>query len=159
MWTVHSGFQFRNFMEHFLFYLFWRFELAIRGVDIVSYLVPHFEACSTCAIVNLWVHIFWELMEHFLFYLLLLVWTLPENSENHCMIVNFSMHRLYIFLFLKLALKGSISLYNWPYNTIVLVLYGHVPKLKPINDDDWVHGSQFTLWYSLVFHPPLVYSK
>lgn len=40
-------------MEHFLFYLFWRFELAIRGVDIVSYLVPHFEACSTCAIVNL----------------------------------------------------------------------------------------------------------
>jgi hypothetical protein len=68
MWTVHSVFQFRNFMEHFLVHLFWRsFELAIRGRYSFLLGSTFRGMCSICNCELLWVEMFWELMEHFLF--------------------------------------------------------------------------------------------
>lgn len=150
-------------MEHFLFHLFWSFKLAChKRVDTVSYLDPHFEACSQH--MQLWTCV----SSHFLringtiFYFTCYCWFELRylKCQNYYMIVHSSMHHLYILLFLKLALQDSslfahISLYL----TIQLDCFGAVWACSKtqVHWQWWWFSPSFTIHPSLVFHPPLVY--
>jgi hypothetical protein len=155
--SVNCAFSFSVQELHgtFPIYLFWSFELAIRGR--YSFLLRStfwgmFSICN-CELVS----------SHFLrihgtFPILPVIAGLNFASKepeplHDCSFLNVpslynscysNLHCRILYLLLHTSLYGS------PYNTIVLVLYGHAPKLKAIDDDDdSVHCSQFPLlWYS-----------